>query len=201
MNSWQITRFGAPLELRCMAEPEPKGTEVLVRIRRSGVCHSDLHIWSGFFDLGGGKRFEVSQRMNLPFTLGHEIVGEVVGLGPEAEDVAIGLRGIVHPWIPCGTCHACRRGEELRCTTPRTIGTRRDGGYSDHVIVPHGRYIVPYGDLDPALAATLACSGLTAYSALRKLPRLEADDSVLLIGAGGSASPASASRGRSCPPR
>ncbi|WP_375457896.1 alcohol dehydrogenase catalytic domain-containing protein [uncultured Enterovirga sp.] len=115
MNSWQITRFGAPLELRCTAEPEPTGTEVLVRIRRSGVCHSDLHIWSGFFDLGGGKRFEVSQRMSLPFTLGHEIVGEVVGLGPEAEGVALGQHGIVHPWIGCSACHACqRRGAALR---------------------------------------------------------------------------------------
>lgn len=186
MNSWQITRFAAPLELRCTAEPEPAGTEVLVRIARAGVCHSDLHIWSGFFDLGGGKRFQMTERMTLPFTLGHEIVGEVVGLGPEAEGVALGTRGIVHPWIGCGRCHACRAGEELRCAaTPRTIGTRRDGGYSDHVLVPHGRYIVPYGDLDPALAATLACSGLTAYSALRKLPPLTADDTLLVIGAGG----------------
>lgn len=184
MNSWQITAFNRPLELRCTTEPVPTGTEVLVRVACSGVCHSDLHIWSGFFDLGGGKRFEVSQRMTLPFTLGHEIVGEVVAAGPEAE-VAVGTRGIVHPWIGCGTCHACEAGEELRCAKPRTLGTRRDGGYSDHVLVPHGRYVVPYGDLDPALAATLACSGLTAYSALKKLPTLTREDSVLLIGAGG----------------
>lgn len=185
MNSYQLTAFNRPLELRCTEEPEAKGAEVLVRIERSGVCHSDLHIWSGFFDLGGGKRFEVSQRMTLPFTLGHEIVGEVVALGPDADEVEVGTRGIVHPWIGCGQCHHCRAGRELRCATPRTIGTRRDGGYSDHVIVPHGRYIVPYGRLDPALAATLACSGLTAYSAIRKLPPLEAEDSILVIGAGG----------------
>ena len=184
MNSWQITAFGRPLELRCVAEPEPAGTEVLVRIERSGVCHSDLHIWSGFFDLGGGKRFDVGQRMSLPFTLGHEIVGEVIAAGPDAE-IEVGTKGIVHPWIGCGTCRACRKGEELRCATPRVIGTRRDGGYSDRVLVPHGRYIVPYGDLDPALAATLACSGLTAWSALKKLPVLDVDDSLLLIGAGG----------------
>jgi D-arabinose 1-dehydrogenase-like Zn-dependent alcohol dehydrogenase len=185
MNSYQITRFGGPLELRCTAEPEPKGEEVLVRIERSGVCHSDLHIWSGFFDLGGGKRFQMTDRMTLPFTLGHEIVGEVIGLGPDATEVSIGTKGIVHPWIGCGKCYACQAGQELRCATPRTIGTRRDGGYSDRVIVPHGRYVVPYGDLDPALAATLACSGLTAYSALRKLPPLGSDDTLLVIGAGG----------------
>jgi D-arabinose 1-dehydrogenase-like Zn-dependent alcohol dehydrogenase len=185
MNSYQLTAFGRPLELRCEEEPEPKGAEVLVRIERSGVCHSDLHIWSGFFDLGGGKRFQMTDRMTLPFTLGHEIVGEVIATGPDAEGVAVGQKGIVHPWIGCGTCHACRAGQELRCATPRTIGTRRNGGYSDRVLVPHGRYIVPYGNLDPALAATLACSGLTAYSALRKLPPLTAEDSILVIGAGG----------------
>lgn len=185
MNSYQITAFGRPLELRCTEEPQPQGTEVLVRVERSGVCHSDLHIWHGFFDLGGGKRFEMTQRMTLPFTLGHEIVGEVVALGPGAEGVALGQKGIVHPWIGCGSCRACEAGEELRCPKPRTIGVRRDGGYSDHVMVPHPRYVVPYGDLDPALAATCACSGLTAYSALKKLPALSAEDSLLVIGAGG----------------
>jgi D-arabinose 1-dehydrogenase-like Zn-dependent alcohol dehydrogenase len=185
MNSYQITGFGRPLELRCTEEPEPRGAEVLVRVERAGVCHSDLHIWHGFFDLGGGKRFEMTQRMTLPFTLGHEIVGQVAAVGPEADSALVGQRGIVHPWIGCGSCHACEAGEEVRCAKPRTIGTRRDGGYSDHVLVPDGRYIVPYGDLEPGLAATCACSGLTAYSALKKLPRLSAEDSVVIIGAGG----------------
>jgi D-arabinose 1-dehydrogenase-like Zn-dependent alcohol dehydrogenase len=185
MNSYQLTKFGQPLELRCTEVPEPKGTEVLVRIERAGVCHSDLHIWHGYFDLGGGKKFEVKQRMTLPFTLGHEIVGEVVAAGPDA-GVAVGQKGIVHPWIGCGTCYACKAGAEIRCVgTPRTIGTRKDGGYSDHVLVPHGRYIVPYGNLEPGLAATCACSGLTAYSALKKLPAMSAEDSLLIIGAGG----------------
>ena len=185
MNSYQITGFDKPLELRCTEVPEPKGTEVLVRVDRAGVCHSDLHIWHGYFDLGGGKRFDVSQRMTLPFTLGHEIVGEVVAAGPEA-GVAVGQKGIVHPWIGCGKCYACEAGEEIRCVgTPRTIGTRKDGGYSDHVLVPHGKYIVPYDNLEPGLAATCACSGLTAYSALKKLPNMTKDDAVLIIGAGG----------------
>lgn len=185
MNSYQITAFSRPLELRCTEVPEPKGAEVLVRIERAGVCHSDLHIWHGFFDLGGGKRFEMTDRMTLPFTLGHEIVGEVIAVGPDAEGTKVGQKGIVHPWIGCGSCHACDAGEELRCAKPRTIGTRQPGGYSDHVLVPAGRYIVPYGDLEPGLAATCACSGLTAYSALKKLPRLSSEESVLVIGAGG----------------
>ena len=106
MNSYQITGFGRPLELRCTEEPQPEGTEVLVRVERAGVCHSDLHIWHGFFDLGGGKRFEMTQRMTLPFTLGLGIVGEVVAVGPECGAATIGRKGIVSPWIACGACDA-----------------------------------------------------------------------------------------------
>jgi D-arabinose 1-dehydrogenase-like Zn-dependent alcohol dehydrogenase len=186
MKSHQIIEFGRPLEARHYADPTPQGTEILVRVHACGVCHSDLHLWSGYFDLGGGKRITLSERgVRLPFTLGHEIVGEVVAVGPDARGVEIGARGIVYPWIGCGACPPCRRGEELLCDAPRCLGTRRDGGYSDHVLVPHPRYIVDYGTLEPATAATLACSGLTAYSALRKLPALRADDRLLVIGAGG----------------
>jgi D-arabinose 1-dehydrogenase-like Zn-dependent alcohol dehydrogenase len=186
MKSHQIVEFGQPLEPRQYENPSPQGTEVLVRIHACGVCHSDLHLWSGYFDLGGGKRITLSERgVRLPFTLGHEIVGEVVAVGPEASGIEIGTRGVVYPWIGCGDCPPCRRGDELLCDAPRCLGTRRDGGYSDHVLVPHPRYIVDYGALDPATAATLACSGLTAHSALRKLPSLDADGCLLVIGAGG----------------
>lgn len=186
MNSYQITSFGQPLELHCYEEPVPAGTEIVVRITDCGVCHSDLHVWSGFFDLGGGRRINMADRgLKLPFTMGHEIVGEVVAVGPDARDVAVGTRGIVYPWIGDGTCPICLSGHELQCPNPRTLGTRRNGGYSDRVIVPHPRYIVPYGNLDPALAATCACSGLTAWGALKKLPEMSADDTVVIVGAGG----------------
>lgn len=186
MRSYQITSFGQPLELRCYDEPSPSGTEVLVRVDACGVCHSDLHIWSGYFDLGGGRRITLGERgVGLPFTMGHEIVGEVVAAGPDAGGVAIGARAICYPWIGCGTCRACTTGHELRCPNPRTLGTRRNGGYSDHVLVPHPRYLVPFDGIDPARAATLACSGLTAYSALRKLPPVAEDDTILIVGAGG----------------
>jgi D-arabinose 1-dehydrogenase-like Zn-dependent alcohol dehydrogenase len=186
VRSYQITCFGEPLEARDYAEPQPSGSQVVVRVEACGVCHSDLHIWSGSFDLGGGKRISTAERVaQMPFTMGHEIVGTVAAVGPEAEGVKVGDRGIVFPWIGCGACFACRKGEELRCIAPRTLGTRRDGGYSDRVVVPHGRYVVPYDGLDPALAATCACSGLTAWSALHKLPKLDADDALLVIGAGG----------------
>lgn len=186
MRSMQIVDWGRPLELRTYDDPQPQGTEVLLAVDACGVCHSDLHLHDGFFDLGGGEAIRVADRgIRLPFTLGHEVVGTVRALGPEAAGVAVGDRRIVFPWIGCGQCPVCRRGEELLCLKPRIVGTWKDGGYSDRVIVPDARYLVDYTGVPTELAATLACSGVTAYSAVRKLPELTAEDSLLLVGAGG----------------
>jgi propanol-preferring alcohol dehydrogenase len=186
MRSMQIVDWGKPLELRAYADPRPQGTEVLLAVDACGVCHSDLHLQDGYFDLGGGEAIRIADRgMKLPFTLGHEVVGTVLALGPEAEGVAVGDRRIVFPWIGCGECAVCRRGEELLCLRPRIVGTWKDGGYSDRVIAPHARYLVDYAGISGELAATLACSGVTAYSAFRKVPELTDEDSLLLVGAGG----------------
>ena len=187
MRSYQITEFGEALEARDYPTPEPRGTEVLVRVNACGVCHSDLHLWHGFFDLGDGKKITLADRgVELPFTLGHEIVGEVAAVGPEASGIEVGDKRVVYPWIGCGGCEACQqRDDGLLCDTPRTIGTRRDGGYSDHVIVPHPRYLIDYAGVPEGLACTYACSGLTAYSALKKFAGLGDRDSIVLIGAGG----------------
>ena len=186
MYSQQIIEWGEPLQGRETPTPEPQGTEVLVRVTACGVCHSDIHIWDGGFDLGGGQRLSLAERgVNLPFTMGHEVVGDVVALGPEAEGVEVGQQRIVFPWIGCGTCPVCERGEELLCMAPRTVGTRKPGGYADHVIVPHARYLIDYTGIPTDLACTYACSGVTAYSALKKVDSLREDDHLLIIGAGG----------------
>ena len=66
---------------------------MLLRVEAAGVCHSDVHIWDGYFDLGDGKQVTLEQRgVKLPFTMGHEIAGEVVALGPRASGVEIGKR-------------------------------------------------------------------------------------------------------------
>jgi alcohol dehydrogenase, propanol-preferring len=185
MKSYDIVEWGRPLQLQMRETPVPAGTQVLVKIDACGVCHSDLHIQTGALDLGNGRKvsFE-SVGVELPFTMGHEIVGTVAAAGPDAH-VAVGSRCVVYPWQGCGECRACRGGRELDCDFGAALGTRKRGGYADHVLVPHERYVLDYGSLDPLLAATCACSGLTAYSALRKLPDLQAEDSLLLIGAGG----------------
>ena len=117
--------------------------------------------------------------------MGHENVGEVVAVGPDAVGVKIGDRRLVHPWLGCGECAVCRRGDEQLCRTPFSIGVFRSGGYADHLLVPHPRYLFDIGSIAPEKAAPLACSGITTYGALKKVGPLLQEEPVVIIGAGG----------------
>jgi D-arabinose 1-dehydrogenase-like Zn-dependent alcohol dehydrogenase len=187
MISYQIIEHGKPLQRKMLDTPKPQGTEVLMRITRSGVCHSDLHIWDGFFDLGGGKRFYVKERGCVPpFTLGHEPFGVVEAVGPKAPKSLVGKKRLIHPWIGCGKCAVCKAGQENYCVSgTRILGVNRAGGYSTHMLVPDPKYLLDATGIDEAFAATLACSGVTAYSASAKLPPLTPSDRVAVIGCGG----------------
>jgi alcohol dehydrogenase/propanol-preferring alcohol dehydrogenase len=182
---FSLVANGQPLADTRRELAEPTGTEVLVRIRAAGVCHSDLMLMDGYIDSGTGRKLDMSRALALPRVLGHEIAGEVVALGPQATGAAVGDRVVVFPWIGCGTCSVCQRGEENLCSAPRALGVNADGGFSDHVWVPHPRYLVPMGNLTPEQAAPYACSGLTAFGALKKLAPFASGDSLLIIGAGG----------------
>jgi len=155
-----------------------------VHIERCGVCHSDLHMQDGYFVLGGDKKLDVRAGRTLPFTLGHEIAGTVEGAGPDS-DTKSGARVAVYPWIGCGQCAACKVGDENICTAPRHLGTTVDGGFATHVLVPHPRYLIDYAPLPAGYAGALMCSGLTAYSALKRLADRAARAPLLLIGLGG----------------
>jgi D-arabinose 1-dehydrogenase-like Zn-dependent alcohol dehydrogenase len=187
MISYQIMEHGKPLQKVLAATPKPQGTEVLMRVTRAGVCHSDLHIWEGYFDLGGGKRFYVKERGCIPpFTLGHEPFGVVEALGPRARGVKLGDRRLVYPWIGCGKCVVCKAGQDNYCVSgTRFLGVNRAGAYATHVLVPDAKYLVDTRGIDDAFAATLACSALTAYSAAAKLPELGTKDEVAVLGCGG----------------
>jgi propanol-preferring alcohol dehydrogenase len=179
-----LVAYGAPLCETIVDCPPPRGSEVLVRVERCGVCHSDLHMQDGYFKLGGDKKLDVSAGRTLPFTLGHEIAGVVEEAGPDAA-IAVGRRVAVYPWIGCGACPACRHGEENLCAAPRHLGIAVDGGYATHVVIPHPRYLLDYAPLSPALAGALMCSGLTAYAALKRQARRAGRGPVLLVGLGG----------------
>lgn len=187
MNSYQIVEWGKPLQMRLREKPVAQGEEVLVKIEAAGVCHSDVHIREGFFDLGGGRRLTAADfGSKLPMTMGHEIAGTVAQRGPDATGPQVGSRVVVYPWIGCGVCSHCLDERDTDCEAQRSLGVKRDGGFSEYVLVPKGRYVVPLGDtVDMKLAATFACSGLTAYGALKKMPRMSPTDRLLIIGAGG----------------
>lgn len=186
MRMFQVCTCGQPLQLNEKPTPEPAGTEVLLRVKAAGVCHSDIHIWDGYYELGGGKRLQLLERgIKLPLTMGHENVGKVVAVGPDAKDVKVGDVRLANPWIGCGECVVCRRGEENLCKTPRNLGVFTDGGYATHLMVPHPRHLFDIGNLTPVQAAPLACSGVTAFGALKKLGPVIADEPVVIMGAGG----------------
>jgi propanol-preferring alcohol dehydrogenase len=186
MHSYDVCECGAPLQRMERETPQPKGAEVVLKVIAAGVCHSDLHIWDGYYDIGGGQKLMLLERgIKLPLTMGHENVGEVVAVGPDASGVKVGDVRLVHPWQGCGKCAVCRKGEENLCLKPCSVGIHRAGGFATHLLVPHPRYLFDIDGIAPERAAPLACSGVTAYSALKKVSDTIADEPVVMIGAGG----------------
>jgi len=180
-----LIAYGQPLRETLAERPAPRGTEVLIRVTCCGVCHSDLHVQDGYFVLGGDKRLDITKDRPLPFTLGHEIAGIIEAAGENAEGVVLGREVAVYPWIGCGVCPACRAGEENMCSAHHHLGVAVDGGFATYVVVPHPRYLIDHAPLPAALAGPLMCSGLTAYSALKRLGRNAERGPMLLVGLGG----------------
>ncbi|MDZ4343406.1 MAG: alcohol dehydrogenase [Candidatus Binatia bacterium] len=186
MLSYDVIEWGKALEKQQRETPKPKDTEVLLKLKYCGVCHSDAHIRDGYFDLGGGRRLPMSERgMSLPSTLGHEPFGTVIATGPDAENIPLGCDRVVYPWTGCSACVRCREELDNYCMAPSMIGIQRRGGYADHLIVPHPRYLIDASGIDPVWAATLSCSGLSSYSAVSKLQPIPRDEWVAVMGVGG----------------
>jgi len=184
MKSQSITDYGQPLQPVESETPVPTGGEVLVEITHCGVCHSDVHFHDGHFDMGGGEKLDVRGARQTPFTLGHEIEGTVIAVGPDVKNTQVGARTVVYPWIGCGDCPSCDRGEEHYCNG-RALGVNLPGGFSSHCLVPDEKYCLDAGAIEPGLASTYMCSGITAYSALKHLKPVAADDQILIVGLGG----------------
>ena len=178
MKSASLVSFASPLQSLELPLPQPIGSEVLLRVVSAGICHTDLHLLDGYYELGHGEKLRATDRgVKLPLTLGHEIVGRSVDGSNE--------HYLVYPWIGCGDCRICQSGEENLCAQPRTLGIFRDGGYAEYVLVPDRKYLLPLEGLDPLSAAPYACAGLTTYSALKKAGGLIHEEPIVLIGAGG----------------
>lgn len=185
---YQFNGFGMGLVRTEVDLPKPTGAEVLIRVNFCGVCHSDVHIYEGYYGLGQGKKLSLEDRgIKLPVTLGHEIVGTIEAVGDDVANmgVEVGKRVLVYPWIGCGECSVCQRGEENICLKSAALGIFKPGGYSQFVLVPHPRYLMDLGQLSPSHASLLACSGLTTFSAIKKIGEVYDDEAVVVVGCGG----------------
>jgi alcohol dehydrogenase, propanol-preferring len=182
MRAVQLVAWERPAEVREVAKPVPGAGEVLLRVTGAGLCHSDLHLmhWPA-----GTVGYE------LPFTLGHEVAGEVASLGDGVDGIDVGESVLVYgPW-GCGRCPRCSLGEEHLCER-RSVrrasgcGLGRDGGLAEYVVLPSPRLTVPIADLDPVAAAPLADAGLTPYHAVKRALRdLSPGAAAVVIGVGG----------------
>ncbi len=184
MKAARIVEPKKPLQISEIDSPVPQGAEVVVGVKSAGVCHSDLHLWEGGYDLGDGFLKVTDRGVKYPVTPGHEIAGTVSAMGPDVAGLAIGDSVLVYPWLGCGRCPTCEAGDENLCDTPKSIGLFRDGGYAEYVKIPNYKYLAKIGSLDPDSATSIACAGLTAYSAVKKA-NASSPASIVVIGAGG----------------
>ncbi|MEO9329888.1 zinc-binding alcohol dehydrogenase family protein [Gordonia aurantiaca] len=167
MRAWAVTQPGPiesrPLQLVDKPDPRPGPGEILVRVRACGVCRTDLHVAEGDLPV---HREDV--------TPGHEVVGEVVELGPGAEGFAPGDRvGVAWLHRTDGTCDRCARGAENLCEASLYTGWDVDGGYAEYVTVPAAfAYALP-SDVDDVSIAPLLCAGIIGFRALRRTGLLD----------------------------
>ena len=186
MKSYDLLNWATPLRVCTRETPTPKGTEVLLKLTHCGVCHTDVHVREGHYDLGDGKKLTFADRgYTLPITPGHEPVGEVAAVGDAVRNIGVGQRYLVNPWIGCGNCVRCEAGDDNLCMHMSAVGFGRWGGFSTHLLIRHPKYLVNIDGIPPDKAAPLSCSGLTTYSAIKKLSPLDPDDWVAVIGCGG----------------
>ena len=185
MKAARIVEPNKPLEITELENPKPTANEVIVKVKAVGVCHSDLHLWEGGYDLGDGLFMKVTDRgVKYPVTPGHEIAGSIAKMGSAVTGFSEGDEVLVYPWIGEGSCPACKAGNENLCDAPKSLGVFQDGGYADHVLIPHFKYLVKVSGIDLEPAASLACSGLTAYTAVKKA-NMNSPEYLVIIGAGG----------------
>ena len=184
MKVAQITEPNQPLKINEIEKLSPTNTQVLVKVKSTGVCHSDLHLLEGGYDTGDGFMKVTDRGVKFPVTPGHEVVGTVDEIGDTVDDLNVGDLVLVYPWIGCGQCKTCENGDTNLCESPKSLGVFQNGGYAEYVLVPDKKFLAKINNLDPDVAASLACSGLTAFTAIKKA-LVNNPENILIVGAGG----------------
>jgi NAD+-dependent secondary alcohol dehydrogenase Adh1 len=179
MRAARLHAYHEPLKLDDVDEPKVTGPlDVVVRIGAAGLCRTDLHIQEG--------QWAEKSQVKLPYTPGHENAGWIHEVGSAVTNVEIGDTVIVHPFITCGLCRACRLGDDMHCENGSFPGINRDGGFADFLLTSARSVVKLEPSLHPADIAALADAGLTAIHAVKKaIPILGAGTKVVVIGAGG----------------
>ncbi len=173
MKAMQLVEYGQPLKLVDLPIPRITRHDALVRIKACGVCHTDLHLQEGSIVRG-----------RLPFTLGHEMAGEVAEMGEETDWLRKGMRVLVNYHYACGVCHNCRVGLEEECTELTSGGMDVDGGYAEYVKVPAKNLLTLPQEVSHEEASVLACGGGTVYHAIKVNP-INIGETIVIYGFGG----------------
>lgn len=181
MRAYRMTEWARPPRAVEVAVPTVGPGQILVRVAGCGLCHSDLTMRHIPAAVGAQLGWA------MPFTLGHETAGHIAALGAGVTGYAEGdAVALVSP-TSCGSCWHCLRGLDSAC--PHGLAGRgygRDGGLADYVLVHDRRSLLPLRSVDPATAGPLTDAGATAFHAVRRaLPRIAADGTAVVIGAGG----------------
>ena len=184
MKAAQIIEPNKPLKISEIDTPSPTGKQVLLKVKAVGVCHSDLHLWEGGYDTGDGFMKVTDRGVKFPVIPGHEIVGTVSAIGDSVVGIKEGDNVLVYPWIGCGTCPTCEKGDTNLCEAPQSLGVFQDGGYAEYSLIPDYKFLAQISGMDLEGAASLACSGLTAYTAVKKAIS-NSPENILIVGAGG----------------
>jgi 2-desacetyl-2-hydroxyethyl bacteriochlorophyllide A dehydrogenase len=166
---------GPGWELRQVPVPRPEAGEVLLAVRRIGICGSDLAIYDGR-----------EKDLRLPVIPGHEFAGEVVECGPpaagSAADLPVGTRVAVNLVRNCGSCYQCRKGQGNLCLAPNLIGFHSNGGFAEYACVPaRNCHLLPEG-MDWEAAATI--DPVTSALAAVQKAGISASDRVVVLGPG-----------------
>jgi S-(hydroxymethyl)glutathione dehydrogenase/alcohol dehydrogenase len=195
MRAAVLSQIGGPLVLEDLPQPRPKAGEVLVQVAACGVCHTDLHVIKG----------EVA--FPLPCVLGHEISGVVAEVAPDVRGVRAGDAVVCSFIMPCGVCEHCVRGRDDLCATffamNRLKGVLYDGesrlrradgaplamysmaGLAEYAVVPATDVFPLPAQVPLSDACILGCAVMTAYGALKNQARVQPNETVAVVGAGG----------------
>jgi 2-desacetyl-2-hydroxyethyl bacteriochlorophyllide A dehydrogenase len=176
MKAIQLVAHGNPgrFELRELPEPAPRSDEVVVQVQACGLNHLDLWLEQG----------ELPMALQLPRTPGCEVAGRIVAIGPEVTAWRPGDSVVIQSNIFCARCEYCRRGQESFCLMPVMLGVQVDGGFAERVCVPQRALVRLPPALDFQGAACISLAGSTAMHMLTDRTTVNAEDWVLVIGAG-----------------